>query len=137
MRKVAAGERAEGGERPKQRWRVDLRPAAMAMVLLLMLGSAVGWWLLSPAKAAGPQMLAVLPFRALNPADANLVDAIWDDTRGAISRNPNLRVLGREAVKSLADKDLDPAGYRKRVGADVFSAEASSMSATRCASRSA
>jgi TolB-like protein len=76
--------------------------------------------MLSPAKAVGPQTLAVLPFRALNPADANLVDAIWDDTRGAIGRNPNLRVLGREAVSKLAKQDLQPADYRKKVGADYL-----------------
>ena len=75
---------------------------------------------MTPAKAQGPQTLAVLPFRALNPADTNLVDAIWDDTRGAISRNPNLRVLGRQAVESLAKKELTPAEYRKKVGADYL-----------------
>jgi TolB-like protein len=62
----------------------------------------------------------VLPFRALNPADANLVDAIWDDTRGALSHNPNLRVLGRQSVTALAEKDAAPADYRKKVGADYL-----------------
>lgn len=96
-------------------------PVHMAIaVLVLLAGSLAGWWLMSPAKAQGPQTLAVLPFRALNSADANLVDAIWDDTRGAISKNPNLRVLGRESVKALAEKGLEPADYRKKVGADYL-----------------
>jgi TolB-like protein len=62
----------------------------------------------------------VLPFRALDPADASLVDAIWDDTRGAISHNPNLRVLGREAVSKLAKEDLSPTDYRRKIGADYL-----------------
>lgn len=120
VRRVAAGERIEGGERPRLRRWFEYRVHAAIAVLLLLAGSFAGWWLLSPAKAQGPQTLAVLPFRALNPADANLVDAIWDDTRGAISRNPNLRVLGRQAVEALAKQDLDPAGYRSKVGADYL-----------------
>jgi TolB-like protein len=89
-------------------------------ILILLAGSLAGWWLMAPAKAEGPQTVAVLPFRALNPADTNLVDAIWDDTRGAISKNPNLRVLGRQAVDALAKQDLTPADYRKKVGADYL-----------------
>jgi len=120
-RKVAAGERIERTERSKARrsW-LDHRVHVALAAFVLLAGSLAGWWLLAPAKAQGPQTLAVLPFRALNPADANLVDAIWDDTRGAISKNPNLRVLGREAVTALAKKDLTPADYRKRVGADYL-----------------
>jgi TolB-like protein/Tfp pilus assembly protein PilF len=75
---------------------------------------------LRPTKVSGPITLAVLPFRALNPADANLVDAIWDDTRGAISRNPNLRVIGRQAVQALAGKQLEPSDYRKKLHADYL-----------------
>ncbi|HET8750531.1 MAG TPA: TIR domain-containing protein [Sphingomicrobium sp.] len=119
-RKVAAGERMGDGERPKARKGFDVRLAALAAALLLLIAGGFGWWWLSPAKASGPTTLAVLPFRALNPADANLVDAIWDDTRGAIGRNPNLRVIGRNALESLADKHLDPRGYRRKLAADYL-----------------
>jgi TolB-like protein len=120
VREVAAGKRSRSEVLPKPRSPVGYRlPAAVAVVLLLV-GSLAGWWLLSPAKAQGPQTLAVLPFRALSAGDANLVDAIWDDTRGAIGRNPNLRVLGREAVEALAKEDLEPADYRRKVGADYL-----------------
>jgi TolB-like protein len=119
-RRIACGEPVESGERRKVRRWLEYRIHAAVAVLLLLAGSFAGWWLLSPAKAAGPQTLAVLPFRALNPADANLVDAIWDDTRGAISRNPNLRVLGRQSVEALADKHLEPADYRRKVGAEYL-----------------
>jgi TolB-like protein/Flp pilus assembly protein TadD len=97
-----------------------LRRIAAVLALILLVSGMAGWWFLSPARAEGPATLAVLPFRALNPADANLVDAIWDDTRGAIGRNPNLRVLGRQAVEALAKQDLQPADYRRKVGADYL-----------------
>ena len=116
-RAVAAGERADPGREPTAKRRQDLRIVAALAVVLLLIGGAAGWWFLSPARAAGPTTLAVLPFRALDSADANLVDAIWDDTRGALGRNPNLRVLGRSAVESLSDQHLEPQQYRSKVGA--------------------
>ncbi|HEY4070120.1 MAG TPA: TIR domain-containing protein [Sphingomicrobium sp.] len=123
---LEAVERATGGEREKARPHrrqsphVPMRLALVAGALLLLVAGAAGWWFLSPAKASGPTTLAILPFRALNPADANLVDAIWDDTRGAISRNPNLRVIGRRAVEALAKDELQPGDYRKKLRADYL-----------------
>ena len=120
IRAVAAGQKPHVAPAATvRRWFNTPVHVAIA-ALILLAGSLAGWWLMSPAKAQGPQTLAVLPFRALNSADANLVDAIWDDTRGAISKNPNLRVLGRESVKALAEKGLEPADYRKKVGADYL-----------------
>lgn len=119
VRRVIAGERVEGVE-PERRRRTDVRAWGVAAALLLLIGAAAAWWFLRPANETGPKTLAVLPFRALNASDANLVDAIWDDTRGAISRNPNLRVLGRQSVEALAAQHLQPADYRKKVGADYL-----------------
>ena len=119
-RRVAAGERIDFGEHPKRRRAFDLRAVAAGIAALLLIALASSWSLLRSTRTEGPDTLAVLPFRALNPADANLVDAIWDDTRGAISRNPNLRVLGRQAVEALAKKNLEPADLRRKVGADYL-----------------
>ena len=118
-RKTSGGATAAPG-RDQRKGRSPRVLVAAAVALMLLLAGGLGWRFLSPAKAEGPTTLAVLPFRALNPADANLVDAIWDDTRGAISRNPNLRVIGRQAVEALAEKGLDPDGYRKKLGADYL-----------------
>jgi TolB-like protein/Flp pilus assembly protein TadD len=118
--RVRSGSPKSEQQPPRRRSQFGLRVAAVIAAFVLAIGTAVGWWLLTPAKASGPQTIAILPFRALNPADANLVDAIWDDTRGAISRNPNLRVLGRTAVEALARQNLNPTDYRRKVGADYL-----------------
>ncbi len=119
-RAIAAGKRINlPWQRQTERWR-HRRLRVVLTALVLIAGSVAGWWVLSRGKVDRPQTLAVLPFRAANAGDANLVDAIWDDTRGAISRNPNLRVLGRQSVETLAEKHLDPADYRRKVGADYL-----------------
>ena len=120
VRKVAAGDRVESGEQLKRRKRFNRRVASAAAMLLIFVLAGAGWWMLRPVEKTGPQTLAVLPFRALKAGDANLVDAIWDDTRGAISRNPNLRVIGRQAVEALAADKVEPADYRRKLGADYL-----------------
>ena len=49
-------------------------------------------------------VLVVLPFRALDPQHASLVDGIWEDTRQAIGRNPQIIVLGPHTAQQLAIK---------------------------------
>lgn len=119
VRRVVAGEPLQQPGHLRHRKRFDRRLVAAVAALLLFVAGGTLWWRLG-SRPEGPQTLAILPFRALNPADVNLVDAIWDDTRGAISHNPNLRVLGRQAVEVLAKQGLEPADYRKKVGADFL-----------------
>jgi adenylate cyclase len=90
--------------------------AALAVVALAAAGGGAWWWMQSTA-ASGPITLAVLPFRDLSAGNASLVDAIWDDTRGALAHNPNLRVLGRTTMTALSGQRLDAAAYRSKVGA--------------------
>jgi len=120
VRDIASGKPIENEVRPKGRRFSTVHVLSVFVALLLLAAGAAGWWFMSAARAEGPMTLAVLPFRAMNPADKDLVDAIWDDTRGAIGRNPNLRVLGRQALETLAKKDLSPADYRRKVGADYL-----------------
>lgn len=120
VRDVASGTRPTIVDLPIKPHRLNARVKAAFAALLLLAGSIGGWWFLRASKPEGPITVAVLPFRALTSTDANLVDAIWDDTRGAMSRNPNLRVLGRQAVETLAKQGLQPGDYRKKVGADYL-----------------
>lgn len=81
--------------------------AAAALLLLV----AAGAWLFAfgfPGEQRKP-VLAVLPFRSLNAQDQSLVAGIWEDTRTAIGRNPQLIVLGPNTAQELARKGEDAA----------------------------
>lgn len=96
------------------------RRSMFAAALALLIAIVAGWLYLRPGEPSEPITLAVLPFRALSPSDKSLTEAIADDTRAAIGRNPNLRVLGRLAVTTLAEQGLTPRDYRRKVGADYL-----------------
>lgn len=68
----------------------------------------------------GPPLLAMAPFENLGGADTALVEGLWEDTRGALSTNPNLRVLGRTTIEALKGQNLDARGYRSRLGVDYL-----------------
>ena len=103
--------------------RFRLRPwhgAAAALSLLLL---TVAVLLLLPrltGRTADKPRLAVLPFEATGRADENLVDGIWEDTRQALSRNPQLIVIGRKSAEAMAEDGLDPRQYRSRFGIDYL-----------------
>ena len=82
--------------------------AVAALVLLVVAG--VWLFALSGPRERQP-VLAVLPFRSLDARDASLVAGIWEDTRTAIGRNPQLVVLGPNTAQQLATKG--PGAVRK------------------------
>lgn len=57
----------------------------------------------------GRPVVAVLPFESLDSRDDSLVAGIWEDTRQALSRNPQLLVLGRHTSAELADDNAKAA----------------------------
>src|SRR4051794_31825967 len=65
VRAVAAGQKPHIAPTGTARRWFNTRVHATLAALVLLAGSVAGWWLMSPAKATGPQTLAVLPFRAL------------------------------------------------------------------------
>ena len=105
---VAALSSKDGGAPPRpiaeERWwnRRVLRWSAVAAVLLLV--AAV---FLAPRFWGSEQkrpVVAVLPFESLDKRDASLVAGIWEDTRQAIGRNPQLLVLGPNTAEEIAEK---------------------------------
>jgi adenylate cyclase len=81
----------------EKRWWVA---AALTLVL------AAGAWLLlfgMPGEHRKP-VIAVLPFKSLDSHDESLVAGMWEDTRSAIGRNPQLIVLGPNTAEQLAEK---------------------------------
>lgn len=117
---VASGEKSKEAEPSAVRHSRPLtrRLALAAIALLVLVAGAI----FVPRLVAGdePPTLAVLPFASLAAADKNMVDGIWEDTRQALSRNPQLTVIGRQSAKVMAREDLDPRQYRSRFGVDYL-----------------
>ena len=84
-------------EEARSRW-------AMAVAALLLLAMALLVPRLIDDGEAGRPRVAVLPFKSLDSRDASLVAGIWEDTRQAIGRNPQLLVLGPNTAEEIADK---------------------------------
>lgn len=121
------GEVSHSWSAPRVRW------IAAVGALLLLMATVVGMRLVDGAELKRP-VVAVLPFESLDPRDASLVAGIWEDTRQAIGRNPQLMVLGPNSAKEIAEKgsstarkladylveaSIRTAGDRVRVSADL------------------
>lgn len=83
---------------PRARWIA----VAGAVLLLLIAGFAALRWFDS-GEPDRPRV-AVLPFQSLDKSNASLVAGIWEDTRQAIGRNPQLLVLGPNTAEEIAAK---------------------------------
>lgn len=118
---VASGEAPKAAEPSAVRWRrgFDRRLVVGAIAALLLIMAAV-LFVLDALKANRPPTLAVLPFASLAASDDNLVDGIWEDTREALSGNPQLTVIGRTSAETMARDDLEPRQYRSRYGIDYL-----------------
>lgn len=87
--------------RSRRRWWI----AAAALTALLL--AVVGWRMLSAPGEPERPVVAVLPFDNLGGPDDGLVTGLWEDTRRAIGRNPQLLVLGAHTASELDGKDSD------------------------------
>lgn len=82
---------------PRFRWL-----AAAGALVLLLAAFLVPRYLGSDGE--GKPVVAVLPFESLDKRDESLVAGIWEDTRQAIGRNPQLLVLGPNTSEEIAEK---------------------------------
>lgn len=92
--------------------------ALMAALLVVALGALAFLWQASRSSNALPQgvVIAVLPFDQ-QPADSSFLAAgLWEQTRGALTRNSSIKVLGRATTEAMAAQKLAPDGYRQRFG---------------------
>jgi TolB-like protein/tetratricopeptide (TPR) repeat protein len=89
----------------KSRLRMDRRSAIAAMAMLLLLVVAAIFFLPRMIGSSNdkPPRVAVLPFKNMGGSDEGLVAGIWEDTRHALSRNPQLVVLGPNTSKEIAE----------------------------------
>ena len=77
---------------------------SFAAVLTLLLAAGIYVYAFGVPGEARRPVLAVLPFKSLDSSDESLVAGIWEDTRQAIGRNPQLIVLGPNTAEQLASK---------------------------------
>lgn len=82
---------------------------AVAGALFLLVAGFVGMRFIAGGETGRPRV-AVLPFKSLDSRDASLVAGIWEDTRQAIGRNPQLLVLGPNTAEEIAKEGSDAAG---------------------------
>jgi TolB-like protein len=102
---LLSGEEPSGSEHPAGRWdRLERYRWPIAALVILLLAAAVYFYAFGVPGEQRKPVVAVLPFRSLDPHDAALVAGMWEDTRSAIGRNPQLIVLGPNTVQQLADK---------------------------------
>lgn len=83
---------------------------SLAAALTLVLVAFALFLLVNRSADERKPVVAVLPFRSLDAQDSSLVAGIWEDTRTAIGRNPQLVVLGPNTVEQLAEKGEAAAG---------------------------
>ena len=87
------------------RLQVNRRTALAAVALGLLL--VVAAILFLPRLIGGPDdkppRVAVLPFKNVGGSDEGLVAGMWEDTRHALSRNPQLIVLGPNSSQEIAE----------------------------------
>ena len=137
---ASVGALVSGEERPTTAaklslWdRIQARRWSLAAVFTVVLAAfALFLFVERPGQERKP-VLAVLPFRTLDSHDESLVAGMWEDTRTAIGRNPQLIVLGPNTAEQLAGKgdgalkkaadyllqaSVRTAGDRIRVSADL------------------
>ncbi|HEV2043155.1 MAG TPA: tetratricopeptide repeat protein, partial [Sphingomicrobium sp.] len=102
---LAGGEERERRAAPVRRaWSTPrVRWLAVASVLLLVVGAFAAMQFLGGGENKRP-VIAVLPFESFDKGDESLVAGIWEDTRQAIGRNPQLTVLGPNTAEEIARK---------------------------------
>lgn len=83
---------------PRARWFA----AAGVFLLLVAVFAAMRWG--GDGETRRPRV-AVLPFESIDQRDSSLVAGIWEDTRQAIGRNPQLMVLGPNTAREIAQKE--------------------------------
>ena len=109
---------------PPSRVTSRLRPAAIALVLLVVIG-ALFWLLRSrekpPAAAEASKSLVVLPVKMLSEAPGGQLvgDGLVEILSARLNQVPGIQVVTPTAAVAASDKNRDPFGAARSVGADL------------------
>ena len=117
---IASGEKPKGADRSTSPKPQLVRQLALAAIALLVIFAGTFFFASRTVSDDEPPTVAVLPFATAQAADESLVEGIWEDTRQALSRNPQLTVIGRQSAEVMAREHLDPRQYRSRYGVDYL-----------------
>jgi TolB-like protein/Flp pilus assembly protein TadD len=106
VRSVVAGEPLQSPEpKPIAARRLPKRwLAAVAVALLLVTAGAILFLSQRSGVIEDRPRIAVLPFKSVGASNSSLVEGIWEDTRQALSRNPQLLVLGPNTSEEISEK---------------------------------
>ena len=126
---------AEGGpESARESAHRPWWPAAVLVVLALIVGLGGAWWLArdppvdpgsapapAPGEQHGPPMLAVLPFVNLSGDEGQefLSDGLTETLTQVLARDPELRVIARTTAFSFKNAALDVREIADRLDADA------------------
>jgi adenylate cyclase len=92
------------GRRPSLWDRTEAYRSPVAILFALFLAAGIYIFAFGVPREERKPVLAVLPFRSLDPHDEALATGMWEDTRTAIGRNRQLIVLGPNTAQELAQK---------------------------------
>lgn len=91
---------------------------AIGAALVLAIAALFVLWRQADRSPSTPKgiVVAVLPFEEQQPDSSFLASGLWEQTRGALTRNTALKVLGRTTTEAMAAQKLTADDYRKRFG---------------------
>jgi DNA-binding SARP family transcriptional activator/TolB-like protein len=107
------------GKPRRAEWTVPMAGTALVAALIVFVLGA--FFFMSPgasppASPPGGVLVAVLPFEQQPPDGSFLAAGLWEQTRGALTRNRSIKVLGRTTTEAMATQKLAPDGYLRRFG---------------------
>lgn len=97
------------------------RPYSSAPILIVLLLAVAGlaaliWFDRPQASASHPAIVAVMPFDEEPVHGDFLATGLWEQTRGALTRNKAFRVLGRATTEAMAEQRISPRQFLDRFG---------------------
>jgi DNA-binding SARP family transcriptional activator/TolB-like protein/Flp pilus assembly protein TadD len=104
--------RAEPGGRSQ--WPLTLTPLVILAVAISLLFVLVKRSIAEPAPSN--PVVAVLPFERQPQDRSFLAEGLWEQTRGVLTQNPAIHVLGRTTTAAMVGQKFGPEEFRNRLG---------------------
>lgn len=97
---------ARAGSAGKPGW-LSKNTGMVALLALVLIGSALAFTWSQFARGAEPASIAVLPFRSLSTGNSFFAEGVGEEVSGQLAREPQFRVAGRTSSSQFGkDPDL-------------------------------